>query len=464
MLIAPSHSQVDMTISRISANDDANEVAKPNEGDAASRRRFIQRSSLLLAGGGLGGVQPLQVPLVHGSGNARIRLGLIGCGGRGVAAIDQAMFAADQDIELVAMGDVFDHSIHAAYRNLKGKYGDRIQPQRFVGLDAYQGVISSQADVIYLATPPGFRPLHFEAAVAANKHVFMEKPVAVDAPGVRRVLAAGELAAAKRLSVQVGLQRRHDPRYQDCIAQIHQGALGPISFARAYGNAAGMWTRPRKKDQTELEYQLSNWYYFTWLSGDHIAEQHIHNLDVINWALQSHPLEAQGQGGRAVRTGPHSGQIFDHHMVEFVYPGGVRLFSQCRQMPGCWSGSGEFLHGSEGTCDFVAGKIMDRQDRIIWQSEFAETDGHGWQQEQSDLIHCLRTGNVVNEIREAANSTLTAVMGRMATYTGRRVTWNDAMNHGTSLADIDPLRSLNDLAPVQPDAQGRYPVAQPGKT
>ncbi len=441
----------------------ADEAAKANDSDAASRRWFIQHSSLLLAGGGLGGVQPLSVPLVHSSGQSRIRLGLVGCGGRGVAAIDQAMLAGGEDVELVAMGDVFDRSIHAAYRNLKGKYGDRIQPQRFVGFDAYQGVIDSQADVIYLATPPGFRPLHFEAAVAASKHVFMEKPVAVDAPGVRRILAAGELAAAKQLSVQVGLQRRHDRRYQDCIAQIHQGALGRITLARAYWNAAGMWTRPRKKDQTELEYQLSNWYYFTWLSGDHITEQHIHNLDVINWALQSHPLEAQGQGGRALRSGPNSGQIFDHHMVEYVYPGGVRLLSQCRQMPGCWSGTGEFVHGTEGICDFVAGKIVDQRERVIWASDFIEAEGHGWQQAQTDLIHSLRGGMVVNETREAAYSTLTAIMGRMATYSGRRITWTDAMNHDQSLASVDQLRSFSDLAPVQPDAQGRYPVAQPGK-
>ena len=235
-----------MTTSRTPAAADNLDAMKPMDGDAATRRRFIQRSSLLLAGGGLSGVQSMATPQVHVSGSSRIRLGLVGCGGRGIAAIDQALLAGDEDVELVAMGDVFDRSIHAAYRNLKGKHGDRIRPQRFVGLDAYQGVIASEADVIYLATPPGFRPLHFETAVAAGKHVFMEKPVAVDAPGVRRILAAGEAAAAKRLSVQVGLQRRHDHRYQDCIAQVHQGALGQITLARAYWNSAGMWTRSRK--------------------------------------------------------------------------------------------------------------------------------------------------------------------------------------------------------------------------
>ena len=430
---------------------------------AASRRSFFKDSSLLIAGSAVGcGLSVAQS--AHAAGSDTIRIGLIGCGGRGTSAVDQALSVPGGGVQLTAICDVFESRLQAAYRSLNGKHAGKVNAQRFVGLDGYLGLLASDVDLVYLATPPGFRPLHFERAVDAGKHVFMEKPVAVDAPGVRRVLAAGVAAASKELAVQVGLQRRHEVRYQQCIDRLRQGAIGDPIFARAYWNAAGVWTRPRRKDQSELEYQLDNWYYFNWLSGDHIAEQHIHNLDVINWALASYPVEAQGQGGREVRKGGMAGQIFDHHMVEFTYGNGTKLISQCRHIPGCWSEIGEHLHGTEGYCDFSQAKIFDRSRRLIWQCDAKEVSGKGWQQEQNDLIAALRNGERPNETESGAYSTMTAIMGRMATYSGRKIRWDDALASSLSLANVDRLHSLNDIAPVQPGQNGEYEIAVPGKS
>jgi len=303
--------------------------------------------------------------------------------------------------------------------------------------------------------------LHFEAAVEAGKHVFMEKPVATDSCGIQRLLAANSLAKEKQLGVQVGLQRRHDVRYRQCIERIHRGEIGEAMFGRAYWNGSGLRCRPRQSQQTELEYQLRNWYCFTWLSGDHINEQHVHNLDVINWALGAHPLEAQGQGGRQYRDDQDHGQIFDHHTVEYTYPNGFKLFSQCRQMKGCWNRVGETIHGTKGVAEIHAGLIRDREERVCWQYDAKDEKGKRSLQ-PSDFIASLRAGIIPNEADYAAASTMTAILGRMATYTGKRVKWDDAMAAAESLADVDSIHSLDHPAPVQPDASGRYPIAIPG--
>jgi myo-inositol 2-dehydrogenase / D-chiro-inositol 1-dehydrogenase len=431
--------------------------------NAASRRSFFKDSSLLIAGGAVGcGLAIAQS--ANAAGSDTLKIGLIGCGGRGTSALDQALNSSDAGVQLTAMCDVFESRMQSAYRSLKSKHAEKVEPRRFIGLDSYLELLATDVDVVFLATPPGFRPLHFERAIEAGKHVFMEKPVAVDSPGVRRVLATGKLAESKGLAVQVGLQRRHEARYQQSVAQIHRGAIGSPIYARAYWNAAGVWTRPRRKDQSELEYQLNNWYYFNWLSGDHITEQHVQNLDVINWVMQGHPVEAQGQGGREVRKGSTAGQIFDHHMVEFSYDNGAKLFSQCRQMPGCWSDIGEHVHGTDGYCDFSQAKIFDRSRRLIWQSEAREVSGKGWQQEQNDLFAALRRGERPNETEVGAYSTMTSIMGRMATYSGRVIRWDEAFNSTVSLANVDQLHSLQDLAPTLPNQDGEYEVAIPGKT
>ncbi|HTN76332.1 MAG TPA: Gfo/Idh/MocA family oxidoreductase [Pirellulaceae bacterium] len=428
----------------------------------ASRRNFLKTSSLLVAGGAVASSLNI-AQAAHAYGSDTIKIGLIGCGGRGTGAAAQAM-NTEGSVKLVAMGDVFPNKVQEAYRGLKGQYGDKVEVPKekmFDGLDNYKKVLESDCDLVILATPPGFRPLHMEAAVKAGKHVFMEKPVAVDAPGVRRVLAATEEAKKKDLAVAVGLQRRHERAYREIISELQNGKIGEINFTRAYWNGAGVWVRPRRAGQTELEYQINNWYYFNWLSGDHINEQHIHNLDVINWLKNGYPVKAQGQGGRQVRTGQEFGQIFDHHMVEFTYADGSKMLSQCRHIPNTWSPVAEFAHGSLGTSDIGGGKIFDLKGKMVWQTK-AGRDGH--QQEHHDLFADLRKGERPNEGEWGAKSTMTAIFGRMATYSGQEISWEDAIGSKVNLCDTDKLASFDSPAPIQPDANGYYSVPVPGVT
>ncbi|TWU47112.1 Inositol 2-dehydrogenase [Rubripirellula reticaptiva] len=449
------------------AEANGNAVVDPSidETTVPSRRNFIKGSGMMLAGGAIVGGNLAVARAAHAYGSDTIKIGLVGCGARGTGAAIQALNTAGGGTRLVAMADVFESSIQTAYRTINSKHPDKVDVDatRFVGFDAYQQLLKTDCDFVILATPPGFRPLHFEAAVDAGKHVFMEKPVATDAPGVRRILAANEKAKQKGLGVQVGLQRHHEFRYRECIGKLQDGAIGDLMFGRAYWNGGGVWVRPRTPEQTELEYQVRNWYYFNWICGDHINEQHVHNLDVINWLLGEYPIEAQGQGGREVRKGTDHGQIFDHHMVEFTYPSGFKLLSQCRHIQGCWNNVSEHVHGSRGTCDISDALIRDRQGNKIWQSDAKETKGgKGWQQEHHDFFASLRRGETPNEADYGALSTMTAIMGRMATYSGKVVKWDEAINCKQSLANVDAMYSFDDTAPVQLDANGQYPVAVPG--
>jgi predicted dehydrogenase len=381
-----------------------------------------------------------------------------------VAAAVRQLDASSGPVKLVAMADVFADRIQAALRQLKSRNADRVDvagEHRFTGLDAFQQLLQVDLDVVILATPPGFRPLHLEAAVAAGKHVFMEKPVAVDSPGVRRVLRAGSLAQRQGTAVAVGLQHRHEQAYQETIAQLHSGLIGNPVAVRLYRNAAALRPRPRQPRQTELEHQLRNWAFFSWLSGDQIVERHVQNLDVANWVLQGYPVEANAQGGLAVDGGrQRCGQVYDQFFSEYTYAGGVRVFSQCRQVRDCWNNVSEHIHCSEGHADISGGKIYDRHGQRIWQTK---TPRGGSQQQQYDFIAALRHGMRPNETEYAAQSTLTAIMGRMAAYTGHPVSWQEAFESQQSLADVDHLVSLDDSAPVLPDRDGKYPLPMPGR-
>ncbi|MCF7963539.1 MAG: Gfo/Idh/MocA family oxidoreductase [Pirellula sp.] len=426
-----------------------------------SRRDFIKTTSTVIAGGAMIGTLPI-ARAAHSFSSDEIKIGLVGCGGRGTGAATQALdtISAENRLKLTAVADPFQSQIDNSLRSMNKKHGEHIDvtDRIFVGVDGYKRLLESDIDMVILATPPGFRPMHFEAAIKAGKHVFMEKPVATDAPGVRRVLAANKIAKEKNLVVAVGLQRHHESGYQATIAKLKDGAIGNIVLARAYWNNDGVWTRNRTPDQSELEYQINNWYYFNWLCGDHICEQHIHNLDVINWLMDGPPVEAQGQGGRQVRTGPNSGQIFDHHFVEYTYGNGVKLLSQCRHIPGTWSAVSEFAHGANGWCDIGAGRIYDRNNKEIWRAP-ANEQGHA--KEHFDLFASIRKGEVPNEGDYGATSTMTSIMGRMATYTGKRLTWDQCLNSKVSLANTDALDSFKSEAPIQPE-NGKYWVPTPG--
>lgn len=400
------------------------------------------------------------------AGDRTLRVALVGCGGRGTGAAAQALATAGA-VELVAVADAFSDRLDSCLAWLTQHRGERVQvpaERRFVGFDAYKQAIDAldgAVDVVILTTPPGFRPLHFEYAVARGKHVFLEKPVAVDGPGVRSVLGSAEQARARGLKVGVGLQRHHQARYVEGIRRIHEGAIGEPMLLRCYWNSGGVWVQPRQAGWTEMEYQMRNWYYFNWLCGDHIVEQHIHNLDVCNWVKGAYPVRAQGQGGRQVRNGPDHGEIYDHHMVEFTYADGTRMLSQCRHIEGTWSSVSEHVHGTTGSADLAAGRIDGRGgDSASWR--FRDEEPDPFQVEHDVLFAAIRSGAPHMEAENGAYSTLTAVLGRMATYSGKVVGWEEAL--GSELALVPSAYAFDADPPSLPDADGRYPIPTPGLT
>ena len=443
-------------------------MAKRNNSNSSSRRTFLQDSSKLAVAGAaassLVGAQPAIARTAYAGGSNTIKLGLVGAGGRGTGAAVQAMNTKSGNVELVAMADISSQRLGKALKTCSKKHGAKVlvpEDKQHIGFDAYKKVMEDDnVDMVILATPPGFRPLQFEAAINANKNVFMEKPVAVDAPGIRRVLKAGELAKQKNLAVAVGLQRRHEGAYKETIAELQNGIIGDLISSRVYWNGGGVWTRPREEGQTELEYQTKNWYYFNWMCGDHIVEQHIHNIDVGNWLMDDYPVTAQGMGGRQVRVGPDTGQIYDHHAVEFTFANGHKMFSQCRHQRRTWQAVSEHVHGSKGHADIDKGKIYDADNKLIFQAK-GKRGGH--QQEHHDLFAALQAGEIPNETEYGAKSTMTAIMGRMATYSGKELKWKDVIDSNITLCDVDNLKNFDDAAPIEPDSEGNYPVAIPGK-
>ncbi|MEQ1904649.1 MAG: Gfo/Idh/MocA family oxidoreductase [Pirellulaceae bacterium] len=430
---------------------------------SSSRREFLKTSGATVAAASAMALTGVARGGVHVFGSDTIRVGLIGCGGRGTGAAVQAMNTQSGNVELAAVGDVFESRTKQAIKACRESHEAKVtltDDSIFTGFDAYKKVLASNVNLVILATPPGFRPLQFEAAIDAGKHVFMEKPVAVDAPGVRRILQATEKAKQKGLAVGVGLQRRHERLYRETIGAIQEGIIGDPVLAQAYWNQGSLWVVKKDEKESELQHQIRNWLYFAWLSGDHIVEQHIHNLDVINWANDSFPVKAQGMGGRQVRTGAGHGEIFDHHAVEYTYANGLVMSSQCRQIPDCWNAVSEHLYGTKGYCDISAGRIVDRTGKELYKAT-GSRDGH--QQEHHDLFADLRNGIIPNEGEFGAKSTMTAIMGRLATYTGREITWDQALASNIKLADFDSFKSLADEAPVKRNENGEYDFPLPGK-
>lgn len=422
-----------------------------------SRRQFITTTSAAAIAAAAGSFAAPQTD--------EIKVALIGCGGRGTGAANQNL-TTDKGLRLIAMADIAQDRLDKSLLTLKKAHPDQVDvstANQFIGFEGYKEAIAL-ADLVLIASPQGFHPYHLAEAVRQGKNIFVEKPLAVDAPGVRVVLAAAAEAKKKNLKIGVGLQRHHQPAYIETVRRIQEGAVGEITSMTCYwlGNArAGVERQP---GETELQYQLRNWYYFTWLSGDFIVDQHIHNIDVMNWIKGTHPVRAQGMGGRQVRNNPKlHGQIFDHHFVEYEYADGTKLFSQCRQgQPGTYQQVSEHVVGTKGRADLNVGSRLFRiTGPSAWEVRLkVGEDGH--QLEHIPLVEAIRKDNPFNELEMAATSTMTAIMGRMATYSGKLVEWDEALN---SKQQLMPANVSWDMEPpVKPDADGIYPIASPGST
>ncbi len=404
-------------------------MTKADADALASRRNFIKTSTAATVATTLAASLG-NVPGAFAQGSDSIKVGVIGCGGRGTGAIKNVLEAAP-GVKIVALADAFKDHLDECRQKIAGiKAGEIDVPDEraFVGLDAYQKLLAlPDVNYIILATPPGFRPMHLEAAVAAGKHIFTEKPVAVDGPGIRRVIAAAEQAKTKNLHIAAGTQRRHQTGYIETMKMVHGGAIGDIVAARCYWNQGALWNKARQAEWSELEYQMRNWYYFTWMCGDHIVEQHVHNIDVVNWAKQAHPTRAVGMGGRQARTGPEFGHIYDHFSIDFEYEDGTHMLSMCRQINNTEKNVSEALVGTKGQVQTSAGQRYSITGAKAWR--FArDKDNEPYVQEHTNLIASIREGKPMNELKQVTESTLSAIMGRMSAYTGQAVTWEQALN------------------------------------
>ncbi len=421
-----------------------------------SRREFVKTSSLVASGMIAGSVSLSSA--VHVTGDDTLRVGLIGCGGRGTGAATQALMA-DSRVKLIAMADAFDDRLQLSLKSLTKIEGLEskidVPPERqFVGFDAYKKVLASDVDVVLLTTPPHFRPLHLQAAIAAGKHVFAEKPCAVDTAGVHSVLRSCEEAKKKNLAVVSGLCLRYHTPYREAVHRIQDGVIGEVRSLLANDYRGPIWVKPRQPEWTDMHWQMQNWYYFTWLSGDFNVEQHVHNLDLCAWVMgDQYPIKAIGMGGREVRKGGDYGNIFDHHSVVYEYANGARLISNTRQIEGCKSDISVTVLGSKGTA-----YLTERRNgvRISAQSEWSYRgeEKNLYQVEHDELFASIRAGKPINNGEYMAKSTLLAIMGRMATYTGQEITWDMAWN---SKEDLSPPRyEWGDIATPE--------VAVPGVT
>lgn len=416
-------------------------------------RRTIVKSGLALGAAGV------VAPAFGGwwaQGRDELRVGVIGCGGRGTGAAFNTL-EAHPSTRIVALADLFADRLSRSRQHLENEpdFEGRIDvgERTFVGFDAYQRLLAlGEVDMVILATPPGFRPMHFNAAVNAGKHVFLEKPVAVDPAGVRTVIEAAARAKASNLSVGAGTQRRHETSYLEALRRLHEGEIGDVVSARCSWNQGGLWVHERKPEYTDMEWQCRNWLYFCWLSGDHIVEQHVHNIDVVNWAMGGPPKSAYGMGGRQTRTDEKFGNIFDHFAIELDYGNGRQALSFCRQQDGTQGRVEETIFGTSGTLTTRPG-FAQMAGASDWR--FTAPNGNPYVQEHVNLIASIRgEATYLNEARRVAESTLTAIMGRMSAYTGKMVTWEQAMS---SALDLSPPSYEFGPLPVRP-------VPVPGRT
>jgi len=436
-----------------------------------SRREFLRRSTVAATGAALvGGLSIARS--AHAASSDEVKVALVGCGGRGTGAAANALSTAGP-VKLVAMADVFDHRLQSSLKNLTNRFKDKVDvpaERQFLGMDAFKKAIDSLGgnDLVLLTTPPGFRPIHLEYAVEKGRNVFMEKSFAVDAPGIRRVLAAGEVATQKNLKIGGGLMSRHSLPLQAVIEQIHNGAIGDLVTCWAYREHGPVGFKTRQEGMSELAQQVQNYSNFTWLNGSFILDWLIHNLDVCCWVKDAWPVSAQGQGGRQVRDKPD--QLFDHYAVEYTFPDGTRMFAQGRHMQGCWGFFGDVVHGTKGSAVLGEGvadpriyKAYNRtSENEIWKYEGPKPSAY--QVEHDRLFAAIREDKPHNETIRCAHAAMTGILGRMAAESGKEITWDQAISSNVELAPGLDQYTWDSDAPVSPDADGNYPVAMPGFT
>ncbi len=424
----------------------------------ASRRDFLKTSAV--AGAAAVAAHLSLASAARAAGDDVIKVGLIGCGGRGSGAADNVLHSA-KGVKIVALADAFGDKLDGCRKRLERLAKDDeikqlgngvdVEGRCFVGLDAFEHLLKTDVNYVILATPPGFRPIHLQAAVAAGKNIFTEKPVGTDTVGIRKVFDAYEEAKKKNLAIVAGTQRRHQAGYLETVKQLHDGAIGDLVGGRCYWMQDILWKRARQPGMTDVAAQIHNWYNYVWLCGDHIVEQHVHNIDVMNWVMGAHPVKARSMGFRT-RTDPKYGHIYDFFSTGFEYPNGVTVLSTCRQISGCKNDISETVRGSKGICQIdrhtIDGKPVARRGRRGGTDPYV--------QEHTDLIASIRKGQPLNELKQVAESTLTAIMARMSAYTGRDVTWDFVANK--SKENLLPEKLSFEMSLTEP------PVPIPGQT
>jgi len=436
---------------------------------STSRREFLKKTSGALAGATLAGAIGTRA---FSAEQNTIRIALVGCGGRGTGAAVNAL-STKGPTQLFAMADVFDNRLQTSLKSLSEQFPRQLdvpQDRRLLGLDGYKKAIDTIAPggVVILATPPAFRPIHLEYAVARGCHVFMEKSFAVDAPGIRRVLKAGEQATKKKLKIAGGLMSRHYEPLELAVSKLHEGLIGEVITCWAYREHGPVGLAPKPPGVSELAHQIRNYSCFTWLNGSFILDWLIHNIDVCCWCKNDWPVSAQGQGGRQVRTQPD--QLFDHYSVEYTFPDGTRLLAQGRHMDNCWGFFGDIIHGSKGSAVLGEGIPKPRifkghlqtSENVIW--EYDGPRHNAYQKEHDLLLEAIRKDIPYNETERSAYAAMAGILGRMAAESGQVITWEQAMASNLELAPGLDHYTMESDPPAMPSAQGRYPVAMPGQT
>ena len=445
-------------------------TASSNRGKSSSRRAFLKVSGAAVAGAAL--TSAISARSFAGEDNT-IKVALIGCGGRGTGAAVNAL-STKGPTKLWALADVFPQRLASSFGNLSKQFPKQVDcppERRFAGLDGFKKAIDSLegSDVVILGTPPAFRPIHLEYAVEKGRNVFMEKSFAVDAPGIRRVLKAGEAAAKKNLKIAGGLMSRHYVPLEQAVEQLHKGLIGDLVTCWAYREHGPVGMSAKPQGESELAHQIRNYSSFTWVNGSFLLDWLIHNLDVCCWCKDAWPVSAQGQGGRQVRTAPD--QLFDHYAVEYSFPDGTRLFAQGRHMDGTWGFFGDIIHGAKGSAVLGEGIGQPRiykghqqtPANMIW--EYKGPGCNHYQREHDLLFDAIRQDKPYNETERCAKAAMTGILGRMAAESGKLVTWDEAIASNIELAPgLEKYTMDSPTAPVMPDAQGKYPVAMPGMT